>query len=407
MINVSIQEVKESSIMLKTLLFMGVLCGYLFAGITATDGTYTDKVVITSDTELPAGAIAKVYRATSAGGAKTYLGSTNTESYSDTTGEVLTVYYYFVKVCIGTSCSGYSDYDTGYRVPFLAPEDVDASFDSYSDKILVTYAPVSGASYYEVYRSTSTNVSGAELIGNSSLDNFPDSTATPGIYYYYWVKACTADYKSDYSSYARGRRYIHVDASKTSTYAVYIEIKEPIENVSVYVFYRALSPDGDKTQIGYAHSGDNFTPVFQDTNVIPGQLYYYFARACYWNNCSNSSPYSGYDTGYRILSTPTDINATDGLYSDKVVISNYALENAHVTNYKIWRSPTGYDNRSLIGETTLSSFDDTEALPEVVYYYTVQACSIYTGCSEFSEYTTGYKKKAAPIIPAILMYLLQ
>jgi hypothetical protein len=58
----------------------------------------------------------KVYRAESVDGAKSLLGSPTATSYDDDSAVVGTTYYYWLVACNTWGCSGYSVYDTGYRL---------------------------------------------------------------------------------------------------------------------------------------------------------------------------------------------------------------------------------------------------------------------------------------------------
>ena len=86
------------------------------------------------------------------------------------------------------------------------PSGVDASFGTYTNKVRVSWNPSDGAAYYQVFRNTS-NTHGGEvvLVSNHPASPFDDTTTTPGISYYYWVKACNAVGCSNYSSSAIGK----------------------------------------------------------------------------------------------------------------------------------------------------------------------------------------------------------
>ena len=93
-------------------------------GVSASDGTYTDKVRVTWNSDSGATSYT-VYRATSSGGTKTSLGSTSSTTYDDTSASVGTTYYYWVKASNSYGTSGFSAYDTGFsqgnRSPTLDP----------------------------------------------------------------------------------------------------------------------------------------------------------------------------------------------------------------------------------------------------------------------------------------------
>jgi hypothetical protein len=84
------------------------------ANVLASDGTYTETVRVTWDSAVDA-TYYEVYRAESAGGAKSLLDSPAATSYDDDSAVAGTTYYYWVKACNSWGCSDYSAYDTGYR----------------------------------------------------------------------------------------------------------------------------------------------------------------------------------------------------------------------------------------------------------------------------------------------------
>jgi len=174
--------------------------------VQASDGTYTDRVRVTWNSVSSATSY-KVYRATSSGGTKTYLGSTSSTTYDDYSASVGTTYYYWVKAKNAYGESGYSSYDTGYRkgVAPPSPTNVQASDGTYTDKVRVTWNSVSSATSYKVYRATSSGGTKTYL-GSTSSTTYDDYSASVGTTYYYWVKAKNAYGESGYSSYDTGYR---------------------------------------------------------------------------------------------------------------------------------------------------------------------------------------------------------
>ena len=94
-------------------------------GVSASDGTYTDKVLVTWDAVYGATSYTVYRRATSPGGTKTTLGSTPSTEYNDYSASVGTIYYYWVKASNTYGTSDFSAYDTGFcignRPPTLNP----------------------------------------------------------------------------------------------------------------------------------------------------------------------------------------------------------------------------------------------------------------------------------------------
>ncbi|MBK8640085.1 MAG: protease inhibitor I42 family protein [Chromatiaceae bacterium] len=87
----------------------------------ASDGTYSDRVGITW-TAVSGATKYEVYRATSASGTKTLLGSPTAASYDDRGAVAGTIYYYWLKACNSAGCSGFSSYNTGYRASSARPD---------------------------------------------------------------------------------------------------------------------------------------------------------------------------------------------------------------------------------------------------------------------------------------------
>ena len=84
------------------------------------------------------------------------------------------------------------------------PTGVSASFDTYTDKVRVTWT-LNGAPSYEVWRNTSNSTSSATRIASVNSSPCDDTAATPGTTYYYWVKAKNAAGTSGFSASATGR----------------------------------------------------------------------------------------------------------------------------------------------------------------------------------------------------------
>ena len=92
-------------------------------GVSASDGTYTDKVRV-SWTAASGATSYQVYRNTSnSTSGASQIGTPTGTSFDDTTATPGTTYYYFVKACDSGGCTDFSTSDSGYRA--VAPTNDD------------------------------------------------------------------------------------------------------------------------------------------------------------------------------------------------------------------------------------------------------------------------------------------
>ncbi|MCK4304505.1 MAG: PD40 domain-containing protein, partial [Candidatus Eisenbacteria sp.] len=84
----------------------------------------------------------------------------------------------------------------------------------------------------------------------------------------------------------------------------------------------------------------------------------------------------------------TNVQATDGTYTDKVRITWSASSGA--TSYEVYRATSSGGTKSKIGTPSGTYYDDTSASVGTTYYYWVKAKNTY-GTSEFSSHDTGYR----------------
>ena len=98
--------------------------------------------------------------------------------------------------------------------PPPVPTGVSASDGAYTDKVSISWTGSSGATSYNLYRSTtSTRPSTAIKTGVTSL--YSDTTATPGTKYYYWVSAVNSAGAS-YSTSDTGYRAVALALGKST-----------------------------------------------------------------------------------------------------------------------------------------------------------------------------------------------
>jgi C1A family cysteine protease len=170
--------------------------------VQASDGTFPDKVQVT----WTASAMATSYMVYRANYPYTVfarsLGSTASTTFDDISALAKKTYYYWVKASNAYGTSGFSAYDTGVRTDGTPPPptNVRASDGAYADKVQVTWTASAMATSYAVYRSTYPYTFFAAYLGSIPGLVYDDTSASPGIKYYYWVKASNTYGTSGFST---------------------------------------------------------------------------------------------------------------------------------------------------------------------------------------------------------------
>ncbi len=149
----------------------------------------------------------KVFRAESADGDFVEVGQTSSTSYRDQVSEEGKWYWYKVRACNSAGCGPYSTAVRGYAGRPPAPEGVQASRGTYTDKILISWDPMPGATHYQVFRDPSPQpgCQGLCLLADDvRTDHYEDATARVGIRYSYAIRACNKHGCSELSDVVTG-----------------------------------------------------------------------------------------------------------------------------------------------------------------------------------------------------------
>ncbi|MFH2039663.1 MAG: hypothetical protein ABIJ65_09540 [Chloroflexota bacterium] len=128
--------------------------------------------------------------------------------------------------------------------------------------------------------------------------------------------------------------------------------------------------------------------------VTPAKVGFAFsAQSRDYNNVVHDIGSQDY-SAMAVLETPQDVEASDGLFADKVSVTWTAIPG--ITTYRIYRAENQKSRRTLLG--TIRSgvvYEDRQALPGVTYRYWIRAC---TGsvCGSFSRLNTGWRLSNIP-----------
>lgn len=349
--------------------------------VTASDGTYSYVFVSWTLVSDPYGlSHCQVWRSTTNNSATAtmILDDWTTNGYQDATALPGVVYYYWIKqvnLCGGVSA--FSASDSGWCT-LGAPTNVDATDGTYADVVRVTWTAPAGATHYRVYRNTTNNSATATALGSwQTAQAYIDTPPTPGINYYYWVKAATSsggagasDFSSGDSGWA-GLSGPSSIAASDGTYTDKVEVTAAAVNgASYYQLYHSTSNNvGTATSLGSWQTSTTFAV----TSAIAGRTYYYWVKAATGPNGERASPFSSVDAGWRKLSPPANVTATDGTDETRILITWDTVIGA--TYYRVFRNATNdFATATAQGAwQTAASYSDYTAYGMTFYYWVVAA----------------------------------
>ncbi len=300
--------------------------------ISATDGTFDNKIEISFFEYSFNSQAYRVYRSANPTGPYGYIGSTYGDGTVDGTYVDYvspgTTYYYKGEICtIHGDCSPLSNnYAIGYSSP-VGPSGISATDGTVAQSINITWNEIPSAWGYRVYRSeTSTPPAdvNAYLPPEVYTNSFQDSGADPYTTYYYWIRAYDTNlsdwtdlsasdtgwrtYKAAYNvSASDGTSTDHVDVTWGNYDDAYI---------NQYIVYRSITSDGEKVNLGHSS-----TTSLTDNLALPGHTYYYWIKSC--DELNRCSSLAGPDTGYATLASVGSngaLTASDGTSTDHVLL---------------------------------------------------------------------------------------
>ena len=290
------------------------------------------------------------------------------------------------------------------------------------DRVRLRWNDVPDATAYEIWRSKTDSILLAEK--KSEVADMPGSRITyedvfePGNYhYYYWVKAKNGSMESDFAGPLPGNNLGTTSIALNNGTAVLASGDEDsIVTYSIYI------PDALQSLLDIKVSGgtgdcdiDVVDPAGKTVKRILGggsDGLAQFAnpeRGTWLIHLYGSSNYTGvsvlakYSKQTAMPAVPAGVNASDGLFADRIVVRWTAVAGA--TSYVVARnalnSKTGVTE---LGEVTDIVFEDKSAAvtgdtPGKLFYYFVKAKNTF----DYGNYGTGnsgYISKK-PVIPAV------
>jgi len=257
--------------------------------------------------------------------------------------------------------------DYGYY-SYGAPT-VIASDGEFVDKVEVSWNPVWGAQYYQLFRCESESISSCnDLLITADITTYIDTEAIPGVLHYYRVEVVyLGDYSSDFSEPASGYRSLLPPASISASDGLYLDRVQVSWSMSSGATSYSVNRCSSLDLNSCVEIGTTINQSFQDGSVPNGELSYYRIRPA---SDAGSGVLSDFDSGYRSLSPPDPIAASDGEYLGEIRVSWGSVPGA--TQYGISRCvDEAIDTCVSIGSTVGAFFGDSGVAPGAIHYYRV------------------------------------
>ncbi|MCD4790218.1 MAG: hypothetical protein K8R37_09485 [Bacteroidales bacterium] len=389
--------------------------------VQASDGAYGDKIVITWDP--PPGPTVyhyKVYRNTT-NNPNTAIPvspdpwNTNTTYWDETATDGI-IHYYWIQASdtyLGFRAGALSTSDNGYQY-LSPPTNVEATDGQYDDRIIITWDPPEGATYYKVWRNTSTNVNTAIPLSTNWTSNneFTDWTATTPTIYFYWVKSAMSSSglreSPNYSSYTLGWVGLTGAPEADATDGLYhdrIEVTwNSIPGASHYkLFYNTI--DDPETSSTYGGWQSQTTKTM--TTATRGILYYFWVKAAVDQYGGMASGFGEGDSGWRNFEAPEDVQASDGTSTDYIEISwdnniwtNYYRVYRHINPIPSLAEPVSDWLEEDPGLTTTFNDSTPDSPPDYFYWVKCSNDPIGEYSSDYSSYDIGWRKLYTPTVEA-------
>ena len=270
----------------------------------------------------------EVYRsATGKANSFSIIRRTSALTYTDVNAAAGNTYYYVVRAINGSVKSAFcAAQSIQYAVTSLNAPTMTLKADAASGQPVVSWAKVSGAAQYEVYRST--NGKNFSIVRRTAALSYTDTNAAAGATYYYQVRAINGSVKSDFCA-AQSIQYAVASLNAPTMTLTSAASGQPVvswtkvSGAAQYEVYRSTN-------------GKNFSIVrrtaalsYTDTSAAAGATYYYQVRAINGDVKSDFSPaqsisltvseYAG-ECGSRATWRLTDdgvltISGKDGIYN--------------------------------------------------------------------------------------------
>ena len=341
-------------------------------GVMASDGLYTDKVTVVWQPASGATGYNLWRNASSSTSGAIRVGTgLVTTNYNDTAADPGVPYHYWVEAYTPSVTSEWSVFDQGYR-GLVAPTGVAATDGQYSDKIVISWMPSPGAVSYDIHRNWSNDFTTSFLWADSwAATNVQDLVPGQGQIAFYWIKANGLIGQSPPSSPDSGYRLFAAPtglAVSDGTSITAIELTwNSVSGAVGYEVWRNTTNNPATAILVASPSALSYS----DASAVHGEEYTFWVKS---RSSGGTSGFSVADTGYRAFPGPTRVIASDATFTDRIAISWSPPAEPGVTEYTVWRNLVDdTSSASSVATVSLTTVDDTTAVPGSKYYYWVAA----------------------------------
>jgi len=357
--------------------------------LTASQSDYLNQITITWD--QPFGATDYIIYRDNQEDPIATVGDVDT--YDDTTLTDLAPHTYWVIASNEFGPSGFSDSVIGWCASCIPPTDVEASDGLYVDHVEVTWTAEESADGYEIFRDEEP--SAVAVVGD--VESWSDFGVVDTGNHWYKIRSFNTVGFSKFSGSDAGFLGSPIPplapTNLQATDGTHIDRVEltwtKADDTIGYEIYRDLQALPIETV------GD--VDTWNDTTLIDNLEHTYWLKSI---NASGTSDFSMPDIGHlAACDPPTNVQATDGEYTTKIVIT--WTKSADAEGYKVFRDSQLSPPVATLGD--VDTYDDLTIVDTGNHTYWVKGY-ISTGDSAFSEPDVGFMREIAiPTIPQNLV----
>ena len=354
------------------------------ARVSATDGTFDDKVTITwrdTSTTEDGFLVYRMPKSTTDSILVANLGAGAT-TFDDPNGQPGQLYTYCVVAFSNKGGRSTPICDDGQRAVVIAPASVTATDGAFEDRVDLTWESTSSSAVlFKLYR-------GGVFIRSVSGERrtYSDDGGASGVSSIYAVTAVTALGVESPVTTDNGFRRIAVPTGVKATDNefedhVTVSWTDRSEIESGYFVYRRLSGASGPLQRLTLRPAD--ANAYDDQTGVPGQQYDYFVTAfqAYGvGKADTTESDSTVDAGSRAILAPTLVDATDGKFENKIVVS-WVDNSRYEEAYHVWRRnlATNDSSRVAILPPNSNQMIDSTITFGAAYEYSVFAVDSVAG----------------------------